>query len=103
MNSSDTEMRPHCPPPPGWKVLRDEDEDFLLRQSTQTLENILQLCEDAPKGKGAPYYNPYLKRFEKYTTVRTLDNTITIAVHHLTVELRRRRREGAKLRIYKEI
>ena len=25
MNSSDTELRPQCPPPPGWKVPRDEN------------------------------------------------------------------------------
>ena len=79
MNSSDTELRPL------WKVLRDEDWDYLLGSSTQTLENVLQLCEKDPK------------------TAIFKDNTVTIAVHHLTAELRRRKRAGAKLKICKGI
>ena len=82
--------KPQLPLTLGWKVLIDEDKAFLERQSTHILEGVLQMCERDPKEAS----ERYLERFEKYgttsdaTTVRTLDDTVTIAVHHLKEELR---------------
>ena len=93
-------MKPQCPPPPGWKVLRDEDRDYLQGHPTQTLENVLQLCEQDHKGTsnaGVPEgFERCLEHFKKYGPDGTLDDT----VHHLVEGLRRRQRAGAKLEIY---
>ena len=99
MNSSDNQLKPQCPPPPGLKVLRDEDRDSLQRHPTQTLENVLQLCELDQKGiLNAGLREDYERCLEHFKKDGTESHGNT--VHHLVEELRRRQRAGAKLEIY---